>query len=134
MELTRKQVAERLRRSVATVRRLEGHVLHPRRDAHGTYRFSSDEVEQLRAAPQKLRAHGSSPWLRAKVLSRRPAHAKPEATRDGYARGENRGVARIVRAVGLVLDSAMPAHRSSQDWAWVSIAALEELAAAVDAL
>lgn len=45
--LTRSQVAQRLRRSLATVRRLEGTVLHPQRDARGVNRFDEDEVAAL---------------------------------------------------------------------------------------
>jgi hypothetical protein len=48
--LTRSQVAARLGKSVATVRRLEHIHLHPRRDATGVYRFSDEEVELLAAA------------------------------------------------------------------------------------
>jgi len=46
--LTRSQVARRLGKSVATVRRLEGIVLHPKTDRRGTKRFDAHEVEALR--------------------------------------------------------------------------------------
>ena len=45
--LTRMQVARRLGKSLATVRRLEGSVLHPRRDANGIHRFNPAEVEHV---------------------------------------------------------------------------------------
>ena len=47
LHMTRKQVAARLGRSLATVRRLEGTELHPVVDASGVHRFSSREVEAL---------------------------------------------------------------------------------------
>jgi hypothetical protein len=45
--MTRKQVAQRLGKSVATVRRLEGNLLHPSTDAAGRVRFDETEVESL---------------------------------------------------------------------------------------
>jgi hypothetical protein len=45
--LTRGQVAKLLGKSIATVRRLEGHELHPQRDLGGVLRFDEDEVELL---------------------------------------------------------------------------------------
>jgi hypothetical protein len=45
--LTRFQVARRIGRSVATVRRLEGKALHPSRDGRGINRFDEDEVERV---------------------------------------------------------------------------------------
>lgn len=48
--LTRVQVARRLGKSIATVRRLEGSQLHPRRDASGVLRFDDAEVHRLAAA------------------------------------------------------------------------------------
>jgi len=45
--MTRKQVAARLGRSLATVRRLEGDVLHPVVDANGVHQFDPQEVEAL---------------------------------------------------------------------------------------
>ncbi|HEY0469904.1 MAG TPA: hypothetical protein VGC79_37215 [Polyangiaceae bacterium] len=47
LAMTRKQVADRLGRSLATVRRLEGTLLHPQRDARGVHHFDRDEVEGL---------------------------------------------------------------------------------------
>lgn len=45
--MTRKQVAARLGRSLATVRRLKGTELHPVVDATGVHRFDPSEVEAL---------------------------------------------------------------------------------------
>jgi len=45
--LTRSQVARRLGKSVATVRRLEGMELYPRRDWRGVWRFDEAEVGAL---------------------------------------------------------------------------------------
>jgi len=45
--MTRKQVAQRLGKSLATVRRIEGVLLHPTQDARGVHRFNCDEVEAL---------------------------------------------------------------------------------------
>src|ERR1051326_2865811 len=45
--LTRRQVARRLGKSVATVRRIEGILLEPIRDRRGIYRFDPNDVEEL---------------------------------------------------------------------------------------
>lgn len=45
--MTRTQVARRLGKSLATVRRIEGVLLHPTQDARGVHRFDSGEVEAL---------------------------------------------------------------------------------------
>src|SRR5689334_12598155 len=124
MELTRTQVARRLSKSVATVRRLEGHLLHPRRDWRGVYRFDSYEVEQLRAAPQRMRTYSRSTWL-MKVVARR---AKAIATQATVAakRGRPRvPMDRLAQAVHLLVESAGPARFVSSKCV-VPIAALEE--------
>jgi hypothetical protein len=64
MKLTRRQVAAILQKSVATVRRLEGHVLHPRRDARGTHWFESEEIDRLQTEPSITARWASSKWLR----------------------------------------------------------------------
>ena len=43
--LTRSQVARRIRRSIATVRRMEGRTLHPRLGPRGLRLFDPEEVE-----------------------------------------------------------------------------------------
>ena len=45
--MTRQQVATRLGKSLATVRRLEGVRLRPVQDSRGVHRFDPDEVEAL---------------------------------------------------------------------------------------
>jgi hypothetical protein len=45
--LTRSGVARTLRRSIATVRRIEGTLLHPIRDARGVHLFPVAEVADL---------------------------------------------------------------------------------------
>jgi len=45
--LTRSQVAKRLGKSVATVRRIEGVLLAPVQDARGVYRFNANDVDDL---------------------------------------------------------------------------------------
>jgi hypothetical protein len=47
--LTRGEVAEIIRVSVTTVRRLQGRELHPRRSSEGVYLFDPREVEEVRA-------------------------------------------------------------------------------------
>jgi hypothetical protein len=57
--LSRIEVARRIGKSVATVRRLEGVELHPRRDSYRVHRFSLDEVERL---AEKIRRGFRLPW------------------------------------------------------------------------
>ena len=45
--LTRSQVAKRLGKSVAAVRRIGGVLLDPVQDARGVYRFNADDVDKL---------------------------------------------------------------------------------------
>jgi hypothetical protein len=47
---TRASVAKRLKRSIATVRRMEGRELHPWTDNRGVHHFDRDEVEELARA------------------------------------------------------------------------------------
>ena len=72
--LTRSQVARRLNKSLATVRRLEGWKLHPRRDANGIHRFDPEEVKRLSLDAHPFTSHGS-------------AHAHRIVTSAGCARG-----------------------------------------------
>src|SRR5690349_13236282 len=60
--LTRAQVAKRLGKSIATVRRLEGHALHPTRDERGIHRFDRAEVDQL-AIQRALPGAARSRWF-----------------------------------------------------------------------
>lgn len=58
--LTRAQVARKLGRSIATVRRLEGSVLHPVRDAQGVYCFDAGEVERVARERRLLMGQGKA--------------------------------------------------------------------------
>lgn len=73
--LTRSQVARRLGRSLATVRRLEGIELHPQRDARGVNLFDPDEVD---AVASQL-AESGSVW-----------RSNPNASRTEYFHGQTR--------------------------------------------
>ena len=83
--LTRGQVAKRIGRSIATVRRMEGHQLHPVRDDRGVLQFRPEEVERVLRRP-KVPAR-RSPWLdgvtaeRATEFDDEAAAAQPEGAR-----------------------------------------------------
>jgi hypothetical protein len=83
MKLTRREVAATLQKSIATIRRLEGHVLHPQRDARGTHWFDLDEVERLRMAPHRAKPWARSKWLRQRmgIATRDAAHRRHPAPR-----------------------------------------------------
>lgn len=66
MRLTRSQVARRLGKSVATIRRLEGHVLFPSQDWRGVHWFDDWEVEQLRERPARACAYARSEWFESR--------------------------------------------------------------------
>jgi hypothetical protein len=56
--LTRQQVANRLRVSIATVRRMEGRELHPQKNDKGVWTFDASEVMRLaesRVTKRKIR-------------------------------------------------------------------------------
>jgi hypothetical protein len=65
--LTRAEVARRLGKSIATVRRLEYRVLHPARDERGVFRFDEADVEHARRDPDSLRVYARSRWFEEKV-------------------------------------------------------------------
>ena len=69
--LTRIQVARRLGKSIATVRRLEGRVLFPHRDWRGVHRFDEWEVERLQRNPDRLKQHARSRWFQRALEGRR---------------------------------------------------------------
>ena len=77
--MTRKQVAQRLGKSLATVRRIEGVLLHPRRDANGVHRFDRNEVETLARDVDDGRLTLARELRRSAGLSDR----KPECARCG---------------------------------------------------
>src|SRR4051812_29472397 len=65
--LTRSQVARRLGKSVATVRRLETSVLQPKRGRSGTWLFDPDHVERLARSPELARGRGRSRWFERRL-------------------------------------------------------------------
>jgi len=84
--LTRRQVALRLGKSIATVRRIEGTLLHPSRNGRGTYLFTTHEVEALKrsldaGAVQLWRSFGSErdePWPATRVVDVRYRRARED--------------------------------------------------------
>lgn len=62
--LTRAEVALRLRKSIATVRRLECRVLFPVKDGRGVLRFDEIEVERARSNPESVAMFAQSAWLK----------------------------------------------------------------------
>jgi hypothetical protein len=69
--LKRAQVAKRLGKSIATVRRLEGVALHPIVDTDGVHRFDPEEVERVRrGGAGGASSSGRSAWLRAQLHQR----------------------------------------------------------------
>ena len=72
--MTRQQVAKRLGKSVATVRRIEGVLLHPARDARGIRRFGDEEVEEL---ARRIESGAVTVW---QELSRAPVEAQQNAS------------------------------------------------------
>lgn len=70
--MTRREVAERLGKSVAAVRRIEGILLHPTRDARGVHHFDDHEVEAL---AERIRLGDVSSWqeLQAEIGASTPA-------------------------------------------------------------
>jgi len=65
--LTRAEVARRLGKSIATVRRLEYRVLFPARGERGVLRFDEADVERARRDPDSLRFYARSRWFEEKV-------------------------------------------------------------------
>jgi hypothetical protein len=77
--LTRSQVAQRLGKSIATVRRLEGSSLHPSRDRDGVHRFDAREVEWL---VNGRRETALTPWQRARPTEEQQGNARWESDRQ----------------------------------------------------
>lgn len=65
--LTRAEVARRLGKSIATVRRLEYRVLYPARDERGVLRFDEADVDRARRDPDALRFYARSRWFEERV-------------------------------------------------------------------
>ena len=139
--LTRSAVAARLGRSIATVRRLEGVHLHPRRDASGVYRFDRDEVEHLALAIRSGRrtlagtphSRGWKGWLDRRLSSNAqrgsPSRRRPRTTPTPSHRAipDIDGLRRCVRVLaGMILGVVTPAQR--HDLGPSVLATLSELA------
>jgi hypothetical protein len=86
--LTRSQVARRLGKSVATVRRLESRVLHPKRGRSGTWLFDSDHVERLARSPELARGRGRSKWFERRLDANAQGHG---GQRSLARRAQNEG-------------------------------------------
>jgi hypothetical protein len=93
--LTRSGVAQRLGRSLATVRRLEGMELFPSRDAQGVHWFDEDEVQDVKQQLERgaLRAARGT-WLDSKHVCRRNP---PEAQSKMLCRSPTEAVAELAR-------------------------------------
>lgn len=65
--LTRSKVARRIGRSIATVRKMEGHSLHPVQGLNGVHIFDEDEVERV---ARRIRKTGRALWRPAANGSR----------------------------------------------------------------
>ena len=93
--LTRSAVAKVLRRSIATVGRLEGQELFPRRDRNGVFRFDEAEVA---AVARRLRI-GDVPAARGRWLDARrrpsPWSRTDERKRSSTAAGLSEEIARL---------------------------------------
>jgi hypothetical protein len=101
--LTRGQVAKRLGKSIATIRRMEGRELHPERDPNGIMRFDPEEVERAQGPRRgrRLRGYGEVPtrrsrWFEAQVAPRdgdgNQAEAKEEEDRLARERARKTAV------------------------------------------
>jgi hypothetical protein len=84
--LTRGDVARRLRKSIATVRRLENRVLFPVRDERGVRWFDEAEVERVRRDPGCFRKYARSNWFEIHVRARA---RRPKGASSGSRRRSN---------------------------------------------
>ena len=134
--LTRSQVARRLGKSIATVRRLEDRALHPVRGDHGVWLFDDWEVDWLKRDPERLAQFAQSPWFkRNRVAERRgpiipptasmtPTRTEPDAARAWLVAAELEAVSEML------LDVPAPSLLR----AGVDEAAFEVLATAIEIL
>lgn len=103
--LTRAQVAKRLGRSIATVRRLEGSELRPWRDARGVHRFALADVERVLVR----RAAGLPSAASAGLVEsgRRVASTRTTASTDCGA-SESSAVERLTQIQHQLLEALEP--------------------------
>jgi hypothetical protein len=122
-----------LHKSIATVRRLEGHVLHPRRDRRGVYWFDPGEVERLCRAPHRAQRWARSRWLTKRL--KRSGLGGAERYRDPAeeARGplDVQSLADLVGAGKSLVATARRGKLASREEVMVSLDALGDL---IDAL
>jgi hypothetical protein len=139
--LTRSEVARRLNRSIATVRRLENLVLHPIRGRNGVRLFDPLEVEILVREPSRMAPFCRSSWFernrgnwamprtrhggQTHLKQRKKADVAPDVNRQRVAAAEQ------LEAVVEVLLDAAPRQLLAVG---VDDRALGVLLAAVDAL
>jgi len=101
--LTRSGVAKRIRKSLATVRRMEGNELHPEVDENGVHWFDEDEVDQVARGrggrrpviPTRCRRdgsifpsssrHGLKSWVQEAAIERRQREHDLKKAKDGAA-------------------------------------------------
>jgi len=101
--LTRGQVAKRLGKSIATVRRMEGRELHPRRDAGGVFRFDSVEVDALLHGDTDQQIAGRRIWLDVELGAREGQQAEAGGSNDARAVSAEDFEARVRAAVERVV-------------------------------
>lgn len=80
--LTRSQVAERLKKSIATVRRYEDRVLFPIIGRNDVRYFDEDAVEELRQNPELAWEWGRSEWFDDNVGASPPRPHRGHRQRD----------------------------------------------------
>lgn len=155
--MTRSQVAKRLGKSIATVRRMEGHELHPTKDERGFNRFDPSEVEAVarggRSPVREAKPHRTAEldqfhdgsddddgWLhrwRAEREARAQRHEQErkeaEERREQARLEEEREAEEQVRAD--IREAACELVDSLSWWqiAWLSDEDIEELNAMLDA-
>lgn len=109
MSLTRKQVAHRIGRSISTVRKMEGHSLHPRVDWRGVRRFDADEVNEAAkqiAATGRALAKDTDEWANETSPEGLPSNTGEAPERSGLSATEAREwQERVALACSALLDT-----------------------------
>ena len=115
--MTRSAVAKRIGKSVATVRRAEGVLLHPTTDHRGVHHFNSEEVavlvrrierepgflSRVLGGPSSLRQRHQEPFLARRSVS--DVHRLQHRAELNKGRAENARLReRLVEAVELLED------------------------------
>lgn len=101
--LTRAGVAKRLKRSIATVRRMEGRELHPWTDSRGVHQFDGGEVEQVARAEHDRDPHGDE--LAASLADANEGDARRRVERLGLELNEAREACRVASERSAELES-----------------------------